>query len=233
MALAGVGVADTGLQTNAIVEKAARKRSRSRRWAFLGILPFAAFITIFLLIPTGELIVGAFRTANGAFTFNNIRDIFQQPYPQAFEFSLEVSGLSALIGGVFGFLVANAVLHHGMPRGIRAAYVSYSGMAANFAGVPLAFAWTATLGSLGVVTGVLKHVGIHIYPGFNLQSLIGVSLVYASLVARVTFRSLAFAWTASLGSRGVVTGVLKHVGIHIYPGFNLQSLIGVSLVYAY
>ena len=27
------------------------------------------------------------------------------------EFSLEVSGLSALIGGVFGFLVANAALH--------------------------------------------------------------------------------------------------------------------------
>ena len=78
-------------------------------------LPFAAFITIFLLIPTGELIVGAFRTANGAFTFSNIRDIFQQPYPQAFENSLEVSGLSALIGGVFGFLVANAVLHRGMP----------------------------------------------------------------------------------------------------------------------
>ncbi len=96
MALAGAGVAESGIQSNPIVGKAARKRSRSRRWAFLGLLPFAAFITIFLLIPTGELIVGAFRTANGAFTFSNIRDIFNQPYPAAFEFSLELSGLSAL-----------------------------------------------------------------------------------------------------------------------------------------
>ncbi len=153
MALEGAGVAEAGLQTNAIVEKAARKRSRSRRWAFFGMLPFVAFITIFLFIPTGELIVGAFRTPNGAFTWSNIHDIFQAPYPQHFEFSLEVSGLSALIGGVFGFLVANAALHRAMPRGIRAAYVSYSGMAANFAGVPLAFALDATVGSLGVVTG--------------------------------------------------------------------------------
>ena len=123
--------------------------------------------------------MGAFRTPGGAFTFSNIRDIFNSPYPAAFEFSLELSGLSALIGGVFGFLVANAVLHRGMPRGMRAAYVSFSGMAANFAGVPLAFAFGATLGSLGVVTQLLKHVGLHIYPGFNLQSLIGVSIVYA------------------------------------------------------
>ncbi len=234
MALAGVGVADTGIQTNAIVEKAARKRSRSRRWAFLGILPFAAFITIFLLIPTGELILGAFRTANGAFTFSNIRDIFQAPYPQAFEFSLEVSGLSALIGGVFGFLVANAVLHHGMPRGIRAAYVSYSGMAANFAGVPLAFAWTATLGSLGVVTGVLKHVGIHIYPGFSLQSLIGVSLVYAYfqfplmiLLMVPVIEGLRTEWKEAASNLGASSLTFwRYVGL---PGIT-PSLLGLMVL---
>jgi putative spermidine/putrescine transport system permease protein len=178
MALADVGVAEPGLQAKAIAAKAAQKRSRSRRWAFLGILPFAAFVTIFLLIPTGELVVGAFRTPSGAFTLSNIRDIFQSPFPQAFEFSLEVSGLSALIGGLGGFLVANAVLHRSMPRWIRASYVSYSGMAANFAGIPLAFAFGATLGTLGVVTSLLKHAGVHLAPGF-LQSVLGVSIVYA------------------------------------------------------
>ena len=58
-------------------------------------LPFFAYISIFLLIPTGELIVGAFRTANGAFTFSNISDIFRRVYPQAFEFSLELSAQCA------------------------------------------------------------------------------------------------------------------------------------------
>ena len=177
MALAGT--AQAGTQSKPTVGNATRKRSRSRRWAYLGMLPFAAYISIFLLIPTGELLVGALRTASGSFTFSNISDIFQAPYPAAFEFSLELSALSALIGGVFGFLVANAILHHGMPRWLRPAYVSFSGMAANFAGVPLAFAYGATLGSLGVLTSLLSRLGLYIYPSFSLQSLLGVSLVYA------------------------------------------------------
>ena len=68
------------------------------------------------------------------------------------------------MGGVLGFLVANAVLHHGMPRFIRPAFVSFSGMAANFAGVPLGFAYVATLGSLGVVTTLLQARGAQHLP---------------------------------------------------------------------
>jgi putative spermidine/putrescine transport system permease protein len=141
-------------------------------------LPFFAYISIFLLIPTGELIVGAFRTQAGAFTLSNISDIFHAPYPQAFEFSLELSALSALMGGGLGFLVANAVLHHGVPRFVRPAFISFSGMAANFAGVPLGFAYIATLGTLGVVTTLLQHLGLFIYPAFSLQGLFGCALVY-------------------------------------------------------
>ncbi|MGA3353858.1 MAG: ABC transporter permease subunit [Acidimicrobiales bacterium] len=172
-------LAETGPQSNVVAGSAARKRARSRRWAFLGILPFAAYISIFLLIPTGELIIGAFRTANGAFTLSNVKDIFHQPYPQAFEMSLELSAVSAVIGGFFGFLVANAFLHHGIPRWVRSAYISFSGMAANFAGVPLGFAYVATLGELGVVTVLLKHLGLYIYPSFSLEGLFGASIVYA------------------------------------------------------
>jgi len=173
-----LALAESGMQPVGLAGRAPRKRSRSRRWALLGVLPFFAYISIFLLIPTGELIAGAFRTANGAFTLSNISDIFRAPYPQAFEFSLELSALSALMGGVLGFLVANAVLHHGVPRFIRPAFVSFSGMAANFAGVPLGFAYIATLGTLGVVTTLLQHLGLDIYPSFSLQGLFGCALVY-------------------------------------------------------
>jgi len=75
---------ETGLPQDVIVGDVTRKRSHTRRWAFLGMLPFVAFITMFLLIPTGEIIVGAFRTVNGAFTLSNIDDIFHAPYPAAF-----------------------------------------------------------------------------------------------------------------------------------------------------
>ena len=53
-------------------------------------------------------------------------------------------------------------------------------MAANFAGVPLAFAFIATLGTLGIVTKFLSdHFGIDLYQhGFSLFTFTGVSVVY-------------------------------------------------------
>ena len=53
-------------------------------------------------------------------------------------------------------------------------------MASNFAGVPLAFAFVATLGRTGFITAVLKNVfHVNIYDqGFNLYSFVGLSLTY-------------------------------------------------------
>jgi putative spermidine/putrescine transport system permease protein len=164
--------------TEPIVSTRSPRHSRRRRWAFLGVIPFFAYISIFLLIPTGQAIVDAFETDSGRFTLANVEAIVHAPYTGAFVFSLEISGLSALMGGALGFLVANAVLHHGVPRFLRPALLSFSGVAANFAGVPLAFAYVATLGELGVVTRLLTHVGINIYPSFTFQGLMGLSLVY-------------------------------------------------------
>ena len=221
-----VGANKSALQLDLIAESVPRKRSHSRRWAFLGMLPFVAYISIFLLIPAGELVVGAFRTASGAFTFSNIRDIFQAPYPAAFEFSLELSALSALIGGIFGFLVANAILHHGMPRWIRPAYVSFSGMAANFAG--------ATLGSLGVVTIILKDLGLNIYPSFSLQGLLGASLVYAYfqfplmiLLMLPVIEGLRTEWREAASNLGASSfRFWRHVGLPVIT----PSLLGLMVL---
>ena len=76
-----MALAESGIQPAVLAGNVTRKRSRSRRWALVGMLPFFAYVSIFLLIPTGELIVGAFRTANGAFTFSNIADIFRRAVP--------------------------------------------------------------------------------------------------------------------------------------------------------
>ncbi|MGD0985765.1 MAG: ABC transporter permease subunit [Acidimicrobiales bacterium] len=226
--------AETELPPDVVVGDVPRKRSHTRRWAFLGMVPFAAFITIFLLIPTGEIIVGAFRTVNGAFTLSNIRDIFQAPYPAAFEFSVELSALSALIGGIFGFLLANAILHHGVPRWIRPAYISFSGMAANFAGVPLAFAYGATLGSLGVVTVLLKHLGLNLYPTFSLQGLCGAALVYAYfqfplmiLLMVPVIEGLRTEWRESASNLGASAFTFwRHIGLPIIT----PSLLGLMVL---
>lgn len=218
----------------ALAGVAPRRRSRVRRWAILGMLPFAAYVSIFLLIPTGELIVDAFRTTNGHFTFHNIADIFKAPYPSAFIFSIELSAVSAVLGGILGFLVANAVLHHGIPRWLRPAYLSFSGMAANFAGVPLAFAFTATLGPLGVLTVLLGHLGMQIYPTFNLQGLFGAGLVYLFfqfplmiLLMVPVIEGLRKEWREAAENLGASSfAYWRHVGLPIVT----PSLLGLMVL---
>jgi putative spermidine/putrescine transport system permease protein len=58
--------------------------------------------------------------------------------------------------------------------------LTFSGVASNFAGVPLAFAFISTLGRTGFVTVLLREaLGWNIYAtGFNLYSFLGLSLTY-------------------------------------------------------
>jgi len=62
---------------------------------------------------------------------------------------------------------------------LRPFTMTLSGVASNFAGVPLAFAFLATVGRLGLLTIVLRAIGIDIYSlGFNLLSFSGLTLTY-------------------------------------------------------
>lgn len=58
--------------------------------------------------------------------------------------------------------------------------MTFSGVASNFAGVPLAFAFIATLGRTGLVTVLLKNIlGLNLYDqGFSLYSFWGLTLTY-------------------------------------------------------
>ena len=58
--------------------------------------------------------------------------------------------------------------------------MTFSGVAANFGGIPLAFAFIASLGPLGVVTVFLQnqlHYDITAH-GFSLFSVVGLGLAY-------------------------------------------------------
>jgi putative spermidine/putrescine transport system permease protein len=99
---------------------------------------------------------------------------------KAYWLSIRISAVTAIGGGVFGFLLAYSVTVGGLPKQLRSVLITFSGVASNFAGVPLAFAFVATLGRTGVITAILKDVfGLEIYKtGFNLYSFLGLSLTY-------------------------------------------------------
>jgi putative spermidine/putrescine transport system permease protein len=145
-------------------------------------LPFSAFVLIFLGLPLYEVIHGAFTTDAGKLTWHNFSTIFSQPqYWTLLKNSLILSAWTALAGAFFGTWLAAAVVA-GKPGGmLRRVVSSGAGVLAYFAGVPLAFAFIATLGRApgGVLTSLLDHIGIDLYAhGFSISSLFGVGLAY-------------------------------------------------------
>lgn len=147
---------------------------------WLGVVPFLAFVILFLIWPTFHIVLGAFRTADGAFTFDNVINLFQPKILNAFWISIKISFASAALGCVIGFLIAAAVTLGGLPKGVRSPMLTFSGVASNFAGVPLAFAVLATLGPTGLITVMLKtEFGINLRAmGFNIYSFWGLTITY-------------------------------------------------------
>jgi putative spermidine/putrescine transport system permease protein len=145
---------------------------------WLVVLPFFLYTVAFLLLPSGSVLVGAFQDPGGHLTLRYVSELFQGQYLVAFKNSIEISAVSAAAGGLFGFLVAYAAVAG--PRWVRPVLTTFSGVAANFAGVPLAFAFIATIGTTGLITRALKDVlGLDILQkGWSLYSVAGLSLTY-------------------------------------------------------
>ncbi|MFK4810487.1 ABC transporter permease [Devosia sp. ZW T5_3] len=162
--------------TDATTSPSSRRRL-SFEW--LGVAPFIIFAVMFLILPTLYLIGAAFVGRDGQFTFDNIAGLFTDQIIAAYWISIRISGASAIIGALIGLAVALALIRGRLPSGLRSAVMTFSGVASNFAGVPLAFAFISTVGRLGLVTIILKFLGVDIYKaGFNLLSFWGLTLTY-------------------------------------------------------
>lgn len=147
---------------------------------WLGITPFLLFAVMFLIAPTLYLVTGAFLNPAGEFTFDNIGGLFTDKILASYWISIKVSLASSLGGALIGFFLAWAVVLGGLPSWIRSSLLTFSGVASNFAGVPLAFAFLATLGRTGLMTILLRDwFGINLYAtGFNLLSFLGLTITY-------------------------------------------------------
>jgi putative spermidine/putrescine transport system permease protein len=130
--------------------------------------------------------VGAFKGANGQWTLSTINDVLKGQYLDAYKTSIEISFWTATGGAALGFGLAYAAIRDATPRWIRSALTTFSGVAANFGGIPLAFAFIATVGNVGILTMFLHdHLHWDIYATnfpffghFTLFSAFGVGVVY-------------------------------------------------------
>lgn len=145
------------------------------RW--IGLAPLLIFTGAVLVLPVIAIGIGAFtgvsETGASQFTTANVATSFQGPYLESLIGSIKLSALAATLSTIVGLPLAYAIATSRF-RGLREAVLSASGVIANFGGVPLAFAFVATLGNAGVLTGVLRLDATD----WSLYSFGGLTVVY-------------------------------------------------------
>lgn len=191
---------------------------------------------LFLLLPAGQVLLGGFRDTEGGWTLANLETIVDEPYRSAYRNSIEVSLVTALLGGFLGFIIAYSVIRDGTPRILRSTFTTFSGVAANFAGIPLAFAFIATLGTIGIVTQFMTNqLGWNPYDhGFSLFSKTGIEIVYLYfqiplmlLVISPAIEGLRREWREAAANLGASPAQFwRHVGIPVL----MPSLLGAMIL---
>jgi putative spermidine/putrescine transport system permease protein len=136
------------------------------------VLPLLLFTALAFGVPALAMVNGAF-TSGGHYTTANITASLKGADLTALLGSVRLSALSALFGTVIGLLVAQAVVTSRFDA-LRRSVLTASGVLANFGGVPLAFAFVATLGNAGVLT---QHLGLA-HTGWSLYTFWGLLIVY-------------------------------------------------------
>ncbi|MFE2177025.1 ABC transporter permease [Kitasatospora sp. NPDC059462] len=177
----GAGASATATTTPTTTAPTPRRRPLARLGgaSWLATVPLLLFFLIGFGLPTVAIVIGAFTTSSdaesgaGQFTFDNMADSVQGGYLTAMLSSLKLSALTALLATLIGLPLAQAVVTS-RRTWLRQAVLTASGVLANFGGLPLAFAFVATLGNAGEITKLL-HLTDH---GWSLYSFTGLTVVY-------------------------------------------------------
>lgn len=176
----GADAAASAPATPAGSSQHARARRSAPSLAWLGLVPFAAYVVLFLAVPTILAIGSGFFTKDGSFTWTNMSALVDPVVLNTFANSAGLSLLTAVVGALVGALVCYALLGMDPEGRTRSAVDAAAGVLAQFGGVMLAFAFIATIGIQGVVTVFLKDTfGVNIFEnGTWLYELPGLVLPY-------------------------------------------------------
>jgi len=154
-----------------------KKRSNYSNWA--GFAPFLIFCLAFEIVPIFFLIRGSIvEKTTGNLTLSHYLALQHPLYINSFVNSIELSGLTALIGVVLGALIGYAIYRWPSER-VQDALITLSDVSTNFAGAPLAFAFVVILGLNGVLTQfLLQYFHFDLYQNFSIYSFSGLVLAY-------------------------------------------------------
>lgn len=168
----------TATLTRGGTASAASSKRRRRVPGSLAVVPLLAFTALAFGVPALAMLNGAFTVKDPdagttSFSTANLTASVQGAYLTSLVGSIKLSALAAALATVLGLPLAQAVVAS-RSRLLRETVLTASGVLANFGGVPLAFAFVATLGNAGVLT---THLGLS-GTGWDLYSFWGLVVVY-------------------------------------------------------
>jgi len=145
----------------------------------IGLIPYFAFIAVFLLLPILANVWTSVHDNTGGWTLDSLKKIGTEQYLSAFLNTMALSAVTALLGGALGLLVAWALATLERPRWLKSVMLSFSVVASQLGGIPLAFAFIAAIGSQGMITiAVSDATGWDLTDAFALSSFWGLVVVY-------------------------------------------------------
>jgi putative spermidine/putrescine transport system permease protein len=143
-----------------------------------GLAPYLLFVAVFLLVPVLANVWTALHV-DGAWSLESVRRLGEDQYLSSFASSARLSATTALLGGALGLVLAWALATARRPRRLRGLMLSYSGLASQMGGVPLAFAYVALLGTQGLATVAVRETfGWDLSGVVELSSFAGLTVVY-------------------------------------------------------
>ena len=204
-------------------------------WAWLGLVPFGAYVLLFLAVPTILAIGSGFFDGDGAFTWTNVAALVDPVVLNTFANSAWVSLLTAVVGAVAGALVCYAMLGMNPQGAVRQSVDAAAGVLAQFGGVMLAFAFIATVGAQGVITVLLRDsFGFDIFENgmwlYEVPGLIFPYIYFQVPLMVITFMPALAAlkpqWSeANLTLGGTRLGFWTRIGIPVLAPSFLASLL--------
>ncbi len=198
------------------------------RFASIGIaLLFALFLLAFEVLP-GILLIRNLWSDSQA-----LSEATKPLYFRALNNSFQLGLFSALQGAVLGTLTAWALWSSTNSR-VRQFVIGLSGVAANFAGPPLAFAFIIILGSNGFFNLLFKQFGLPTLDIYGKQGLYWVYLYFQwplmTVLMLPAFMAIQKEWLeAARGLGSSVWGFWVKVGLPVL----LPSILGsMALLFA-
>lgn len=213
----------------------ARQARSSGGWAWLGLTPFAAYLLLFLALPTLLALGSGLFDGEGDFTWANLLGLGDPVILRALWNSVWLSLLTAGVGAILGALASYAMLGLSESGFVRTSVDAVAGVLAQFGGVMLAFAFIATIGLQGVVTVFLRDtLGVDIFEDgpwiYELPGLILPYMYFQVPLMVITFMpaltALKSQWAeANLTLGGTRRTFWTHIGLPVLAPSFFASLL--------